>query len=369
MSDVDDTIAFCKRLDPLFEDRLRGAAADALDRLRQRAPLQPVHVEFLQRMGTEAPGVELDAMDMTVQGLLDAYEKTEGQLPEGMALLGVAEDDPWFDLVLDGATVGVIPSCVGGDFDEASRDEVRPVAGSLPELLCLRFLEESYGGDEYRYERRAGQVEVEPDALRRAEGVATREGFVLSSLSNEATRVLLRDKVLLIVRQFPGRALRAAVHASSPAGVNEVITLLQRAVHVEPAPASFPVRPEELAADYRARARRAHTKAEEKVRKADATGSIAFQSQAALDNWLSSRLVWQEDPAEVWRAVVRERLNLLNAYLRNVRNSGGTLFRSLQPFVRDLQPGRAREASAYLADWAHRDTVLHAVGGVISLTA
>lgn len=236
-SDIDRAIVFCNRLDPLFGPRLKGVSDDRLERLEKHVTLHPIHREYLSRIGIEGPGPYYESVDLSPEAILKAHEETQGKLPEGVTLFGLALDDPWFDFVLfEGIglepSVRIVNSCVGGNFNNLDMRCNQYIADTLPQFLCLSVLVSPVGRNVFPHRRQGGQNFVDETALYTFELLCLREGFVPIWPSQVATRILYRDTMMIVGRQSLREAFAVYIHGNKRDEVEDMARKMESELKV-----------------------------------------------------------------------------------------------------------------------------------------
>lgn len=142
MSTISKAIEYICRFDPPLAAELEPATEVEISELTRLAsqPLPSVYLDFLRRMGSSAGWLLIGQANPAIEAVLGAHRRGRGSHP-GYILIGVGEEDPYFDVFLELSSSPAVPPRViacpwSANFASSLADFRSPVAGSLEEAIC-----------------------------------------------------------------------------------------------------------------------------------------------------------------------------------------------------------------------------------------
>jgi hypothetical protein len=230
MTPLDRVIADISAQDPPFSDRIVGTDAASIAALELAAGevLPPDYRDFLSRMGHSADWLAIEAADFTIDTILPCYAAGQGRSVPGYWLIGKATSDPYADVYLAVENSGrsrvvSFPSPPRGDFSAFARVHLRPVAGSLPQLLALEAFR-TFRTSRFSYHRTVRRDVIAHDSLASLDPFVTAAGMNPLWYSNDWVRVYDGRESSAVAYGFPNCAWFATLHA----GTTEAIAALER---------------------------------------------------------------------------------------------------------------------------------------------
>jgi hypothetical protein len=144
---IDRAIEEIARRDQRFPNQIRGASDDEIGALEQYASraVPPDHRDFLRRMGHSSDWLVLETGDFSIDALITYYASGLPPPPPGYWMIARGMGDTPADMHLrhegeDIWRVVSFPPAPRFNFATFALTHLRPVAGSLPQLLALAAL-------------------------------------------------------------------------------------------------------------------------------------------------------------------------------------------------------------------------------------
>ena len=141
---VDRIIEEIAQRDPRFPRQIRGASEDEIAALERDAGgvAPPDHRDFLRRMGHSSDWLVPEAGDFTIDALSTYYDSGLPPPPPGHWMIACGIGDAPADIHLRDEGQGVwrvvsFPPAPRRNFAAFARTHLRPVSGSLPQLLAV----------------------------------------------------------------------------------------------------------------------------------------------------------------------------------------------------------------------------------------
>lgn len=221
MSTMHAVVELVAGLDPAFRFHIRGASEKEIAALEALAgrPLPEVYRDFLSVLGKDMDWLAVGDVDFRIETVLRAHRSPAWSPPPEYLKIGVDRHYLHFDAyleILEGRPPAVVrfPAGEGLSFSEVRRFQLKRVAGSLEEMLCLPVFKM------YRFDRlpfQARYVVRGPAAsLIEISRLASGERFQWLWFSSPSAHAYERDDAVLIAKELGTATSTLAVATLEP---------------------------------------------------------------------------------------------------------------------------------------------------------
>jgi len=241
MNSVDRLVTYIAAYDPLFPGSVQPASAAEIESLQAALgrSVPGVYVDFLSTMGGGMSWLHPADADFHAATIVQYYIEQSWR-PPGYVTIGVALNDPFFDIYLEDSglpepRVITMPRGPSADLEALKKAYRHPLAGSLVEYL---------GKHAFRQLRLAAFTEKARLVLPRSASMA-RAGFALTGarlqsvwFSNDWVQIFDADDAAVIATQFPNTHLTIEICAASRQRLLEIETALRAGLAPRPSAAT-----------------------------------------------------------------------------------------------------------------------------------
>ena len=213
---IERAISYIEQYINGYSDKIQGANVEEIDHLEQVVgrTLPDIYRQFLIKMGHDMGGVLVYNSNFDIDTVLDFYKTSDWFPPDEYYLIGVEEDDPYFDIYLEtsrDSEPGVVrfPS-EGGEFSDIYECNFGSVADSFQQLLCGKAFW-NYHKIKFPVEGFYAHLKKQPGGLTKINEIAEKLGFERQWYSGKHVSYWFREDAALAARKFERYALGVTV--------------------------------------------------------------------------------------------------------------------------------------------------------------